>query len=97
MRDSSKACETFHNKIVMISLSCLQRHATSRDKHAFLVGADCSEVHNWARLIHREALKEETVAIVVNLMKEQAEVIESASMISNRCIATGGGVVMTSD
>lgn len=42
------ACETFHNKIVMISLSCLQR------------------------LIHREALKEETVAIVVNLMKEQA-------------------------
>ncbi|CAE7833026.1 unnamed protein product [Symbiodinium microadriaticum] len=41
------ACETFHNKIVMISLSCLQR------------------------LIHREALKEETVAIVVNLMKEQ--------------------------
>ncbi|CAE7371604.1 unnamed protein product [Symbiodinium natans] len=42
------ACETFHSKIVMISLSCLQR------------------------LIHREALKEETVAIVVNLMKEQA-------------------------
>ena len=27
---------------------------------------------NWTRLIHREALKEETVAIVVNLMKEQA-------------------------
>ncbi|CAJ1359005.1 unnamed protein product, partial [Effrenium voratum] len=42
------ACETFHGKIVLISLSCLQR------------------------LILRGVLKDETVAIVVNLMKEQA-------------------------
>eukprot|EP00435_Cladocopium_sp_Y103_P042868 s429_g11.t5 len=42
------ACETFHNKIVLISLSCLQR------------------------LILREVVKNESVAIVVNLMKEQA-------------------------
>ncbi|CAL1161569.1 unnamed protein product [Cladocopium goreaui] len=42
------ACETFHNKIVLISLSCLQR------------------------LILREVVKDESVAIVVNLMKEQA-------------------------
>ncbi|CAK0828462.1 unnamed protein product [Prorocentrum cordatum] len=42
------ACETFQCKIVLLSLSCLQR------------------------LIHRRVLKDETVAIVINLMKEQA-------------------------
>lgn len=42
------ACETFQNKIVLLSLSCLQR------------------------LIHRRVLKDETIAIVINLMKEQA-------------------------
>eukprot|EP00931_Biecheleriopsis_adriatica_P056419 TRINITY_DN33425_c0_g2_i1.p1 TRINITY_DN33425_c0_g2~~TRINITY_DN33425_c0_g2_i1.p1 ORF type:complete len:1879 (-),score=400.44 TRINITY_DN33425_c0_g2_i1:16-5652(-) len=42
------ACETFQHKIVMVSLTCLQR------------------------LIHRQVLKDETIAIVINLMKEQA-------------------------
>lgn len=42
------ACETFQHKIVLISLSCLQR------------------------LIHRRVLKEPSIAIVINLMKEQA-------------------------
>lgn len=42
------ACETFQSKIVLLSLSCLQK------------------------LIHRRVLKEATVAIVINLMKEQA-------------------------
>eukprot|EP00929_Paragymnodinium_shiwhaense_P096517 TRINITY_DN58120_c0_g2_i1.p1 TRINITY_DN58120_c0_g2~~TRINITY_DN58120_c0_g2_i1.p1 ORF type:complete len:1962 (-),score=374.00 TRINITY_DN58120_c0_g2_i1:115-6000(-) len=42
------ACETFQTKIVLLSLSCLQR------------------------LIHRRVLKEGTIAIVINLMKEQA-------------------------
>lgn len=42
------ACETSQLRIVMVSLTCLQR------------------------LIHRQVLKDETVAIVINLMKEQA-------------------------
>ena len=41
-------------------------HSTTHDEAEF----------NRARLIHREALKEETVAIVVNLMKEQARLTE---------------------
>jgi len=42
------ACETFQQKIVLLSLSCLQR------------------------LIHRRVLKDDVIAIVINLMKEQA-------------------------
>lgn len=48
MRAILMACETFQNKIVLLSLSCLQR------------------------LIHRRVLKDETIAVVINLMKEQA-------------------------
>lgn len=42
------ACETYQNKIVLLSLTAIQR------------------------LIHRRALKDGSVAIVINLMKEQA-------------------------
>ena len=53
----------------MISLSCLQRQRFCDNGPLPFLSSDSESL---VRLIHREALKEETVAIVVNLMKEQA-------------------------